>query len=57
MTGEEWFGLIAAYAFLCGIVAALAVSWGRSGVQWFLAALIVSPLLAFLVLVFSGKRA
>jgi peptidoglycan/LPS O-acetylase OafA/YrhL len=54
---EEFLPLLFVWALFAGLVAALAVSWGHSGLGWFLISIGLSPLLAFLILVLAvGKK-
>jgi hypothetical protein len=53
---DDWTLVWVGWLLFAGLVAALAVTWNRSGAKWFLFSVLLSPLLGFLVLVFSGKR-
>lgn len=52
----DFIPVLSAWAFGAALVAALAVAWGRSGAGWFLLAIGVSPLIAFVALVFVGRQ-
>ncbi len=48
---EQLYGLAAFYLLLCGIVALIAPSRGKSAINGFLISLLLSPLIGFLVVV------
>lgn len=51
MTADEIWGYVAVWAILSAIVALVASARGRGQVNWFIIAFLVSPVIAFVVLV------
>lgn len=56
LTPEEQLGAVALWIIGCTIVAWIAHSQGRKPIEWFLVALLLSPLLGFVAVILSAPR-